>query len=184
MTVLIWVLAIAAVVAGFVAYAIRWRRESDVRVVRCPETGEKQAVVVDPGHAISHALRGDDARRLKSCTRWPERQDCDQPCLQEIASAPDGCFVRSQLDSFYAGAECALCGKPFGDHVDWAVHEPGLLDEHGHITVWEQHPARKMDEVLAHSRPVCWDCTQMQRVAESQPERITVREHKKYARSN
>ena len=181
MTVLIWMLALAAVAVGAVAFAVRWRRESDVRVVRCPETGEKQAVVVDPAHAISHAARGDAERRLKSCSRWPEREDCDQPCLEQIAAAPDGCLVRSKLEAYYSGANCGICGKAFGDHVDWAVHEPGLLDADGHVTVWEEHPAQELDEILASRQPVCWDCTQIQRVAEAHPERYTVREHRRTA---
>lgn len=178
MSVLIWMIALGLVVVAAVAFALRWRRESDVRVVECPETGEKHAVVVDPAHAISHALRGDADRHLESCSRWPERQDCDQPCLEQIAKAPDGCFVRSRLERYYASANCAICGKDFGDHVDWAVHEPGLLDAEGHVTVWEQYPPQSLDEVLAERQPVCWDCTQIQRVAEAQPGRFTVREHR------
>lgn len=178
MNVLLWILGLGVVAVAAVFAVVRWRRTADVRVVRCPETGEKQAVVVDPAHALTHAMR-DDAMRLKSCSRWPERQDCDQPCLEQIANAPDGCFVRHQLEAFYAGATCALCGKAFGDHVDWAVHEPGLLDTDGHVTVWEQYPAQAIEDVLATRKPVCWDCTQIQRVAEAHPERFTVRDHRK-----
>lgn len=180
MNVLLWILGFGIAAVVIVVVALRMRRVAGVRVVRCPETGEKQAVVVDAAHALTHAMR-DDALTLKSCSRWPERADCDQPCLQQITEAPDGCFVRSQLDTFYKGATCALCGKSFGDHVDWAVHEPGLLDAEGLVTVWEQHPAQTMDQVLAARQPVCWDCTQIQRVAEAHPERITVRPHRKAA---
>ena len=173
MTALLWIVAVAAVIAAVVFVAVRWRREADVRVVRCPETGTKHAVQIDAAHALTHS-----ERRLKSCSRWPERQDCDQPCLAEIAAAPDGCKVRTQLDLFYAGATCALCGKGFGNHIDWSVHEPGLLDANGHVSVWEEYPAQQLDTVLAERQPVCWDCTQLARVAERHPERITVRKHR------
>jgi len=180
MHVFLWILGLVAVAAVAVAITARWRRAAEVRVIRCPETGEKQAVKVDPRRALTQGM-SEDAIQLTSCSRWPERQDCDQPCRKQIAEAPDGCLVRSTLDVYYAGATCALCGKEFGDHVDWAVHEPGLLDESGHVSTWEQFPAQQIDEVLAVCQPVCWDCTQIQRLAQEHPERVTLRPHRKSA---
>lgn len=182
MNVLLWILGLGAAAAIVVAISVRWRRAADVRVVTCPETGEKQAVKVDAGRALTHGM-SKDAIELTSCSRWPERHDCDQPCRQQIASAPDGCFARSKLDAFYANANCSLCGNAFGDAVDWTVHEPGLLDADGQVSVWRQYPAESLDEVLADRQPVCWDCVQIQRLAEEHPERITVRPHKKSAQN-
>src|SRR5689334_15066870 len=81
------------------------------RVVVCPETRKYVAVDVDAVHAAATANEEEAELRLSSCTRWPERADCDQDCVYQIANAPEDCAVRKMLEDFYEGRSCVLCKK-------------------------------------------------------------------------
>lgn len=50
--------------------------------VRCPETGEDAIVKLDVGHAARTSVFGRPDLRVERCSRWPERHDCDQACLE------------------------------------------------------------------------------------------------------
>src|ERR1044071_9213977 len=76
------------------------------RVVVCPETRQYVAVEVDAAHAAATAIGEEAELRLTSCTRWPERADCDQDCVYQIANAPEDCAVRTMLEDFFAGQSC------------------------------------------------------------------------------
>src|SRR5215472_11682838 len=82
-------LLLALVLAVYVAIAIRTSmRLRGNRVVTCPETGKPVTVSVDVPHAVASAVWEKADIRLSSCTRWPERQDCDQPCVCQIDAHP------------------------------------------------------------------------------------------------
>jgi hypothetical protein len=40
---------------------------------------------VDAAHVAAMAWGGEIELRLKDCSRWPERQDCRQECLTQVA---------------------------------------------------------------------------------------------------
>ncbi len=180
MTTLIWIVSLAVVVGGVIWAVRRWKGVTETRVITCPETGEREAVEVDPVHRLSHAVAGRDDLRLHRCTRWPERQDCDQACLTQIAAAPDGCRVHGILDVFYAGQVCASCGRALGHSSDWAQHVPGLLLGDGTVTPWTDVPAQQLEAALATAKPTCWDCTQIARVYQEHPELVTERPGRKW----
>jgi hypothetical protein len=175
MAVFLWIVAIVAVVL-VVGFLIRfWKRTSAPRLITCPENDTPQAVELDPGHRLRQALQGKDAMYLRDCSRWPEREDCGQQCLAQIAAAPDGCRVRSLLDEFYAGKSCVLCGKEFGEKIDWYEHEPAFIDADRNIRSWKDIPPEKLPEVMATQYPVCWDCKVIETVRQKHPERVTDR---------
>ena len=65
-----------------------WAREihhrySAPRAVTCPETQQQVGVTIDARHAATTGLRDTAEFRLSDCTRWPERAECGQECLQE-----------------------------------------------------------------------------------------------------
>ena len=81
----------AALVAG-VAALINYAQKRDYREPRtilCPETLDAATVSVDADLAARTALTGNEELRLTACSRWPERQDCDQACTQQIALVGD-----------------------------------------------------------------------------------------------
>jgi hypothetical protein len=82
-------LVFVAVLLVYLVIAARtWARARGARIVVCPETRLPVAVNVDVGHAVASALWEKTDLKLTSCTRWPERQDCDQPCVRQIEVAP------------------------------------------------------------------------------------------------
>ena len=80
-----------AAAAGVRAYRVF----GGVREISCPETMEAALVRINVTRAIASRLSGGNELRLKSCSRWPGRQGCDQACLSQIAGSPDGCRVRA-----------------------------------------------------------------------------------------
>ena len=137
--------------------AAAYRTFRGPRVVTCPETHRPAGVEVEAAHAAATALRGGRDLHLKSCSRWPERQGCGQDCLREIESAPEACLVRTLLTRWYAGKECALCHKPFGD-IHWHDHRPAMMDPGGRTQAWADLAAENVPDALAADRPVCWSC--------------------------
>lgn len=165
-----------------IAFALSWipavvvflfarRRNAGDRVITCPETRTTEVVRVDAGHAAITDLRGEKDLRLESCTRWPEKSDCGQACLAQIESAPDGCLVRERLESWYRGAECALCGMAIGP-IHWFAYRPGLLTPEHRALSWEEIPTKSLPTSLEEDRPICSDCLLAESFREKFPERV------------
>ena len=175
MATLLWILGAAVVLVGVFSLVRFWRRTTAPRVITCPENGTRQAVEIDAAHRLGQKLRGHDDFQLAECSRWPEMADCDQPCREQIANAPDGCRVRAMLDRFYAHQGCALCGKEFGEKIDWYEHEPGFVDADRHLVSWQDVPAQQLEELMRDHYPICWDCKVLETVRQEHPERVTDR---------
>ena len=58
---------------------LRWR---GARETTCPEANHFATIEVDARHAVGMHARGETARRVKSCSLWPERQGCRQSCVK------------------------------------------------------------------------------------------------------
>ncbi len=71
------------VVLPVVTEAYRWFRGN--RTILCPETRSPADIRLDAGHAALTAAVGNPSLRLTDCSQWPERQDCEQECLKQIA---------------------------------------------------------------------------------------------------
>lgn len=52
----------------------------------CPETGNEVEVHVDASRAAITATFGEPLLRVKDCSHWPERKECDQGCLEPSES--------------------------------------------------------------------------------------------------
>ncbi len=166
MTAVMWAL-VGVVVLGLLFVVLRpmiraFLKFKGTRVVTCPETHRAVAVEVDATHAALTAVRGAPELRLQDCTRWPERRDCDQACLEQIEAAPADCLLRTILTKWYAGKVCALCCKPIPE-VNWAKahglgHAPALLSPEGRTFAWDELRPEAIPELLATHQPVCWNC--------------------------
>jgi hypothetical protein len=94
MLILIWLVVCLLGIAIMLLPAAIWgrtllRRYSGSRLVSCPENHQAAVVDVDAQHAAATGLHGRPDLRLSCCTRWPERADCGQPCLdQALATEP------------------------------------------------------------------------------------------------
>lgn len=161
--------ALFFVVVGVRAY-VKYR---GVRVVTCPETKRLAAVRVDAGHAAVSAAWDHTELRLEQCSRWPERGQCDQPCLKEISAAPHDCLLRSILARWFEGKKCAYCDRA----VALAPHaqQPALRVPDGRTL---DFAAIKPEELVAHLNectPVCFDCHLAEQFRREHPELVTER---------
>ena len=122
------------------------------RLVTCPENSEPAAVNVD-------ALRAtfSPELRLKSCSRWPERAECDQRCLTQIEQSPSTCLVSSIVNAWYAGKSCFLCARPIGV-IAWHERPPALLSPDREAFEWSEIAPENLPRVFATYEPLCWNC--------------------------
>src|SRR5579864_7885281 len=95
------------------------------RLITCPESHTPEAVEVAAGEAAVGAFLSEPTLRLVECSRWPERQDCGQDCLQQIEIDPANCLVWTIVARWYEGKSCVFCHKQIGPlhHLD---HAPAL----------------------------------------------------------
>ena len=170
------VVAIAAVFLAIVVarLARAWRRYRGERVIACPETRQPAGVEVDARHAAATALGGAPELRLSYCSRWPERAGCGQPCLSQIAAAPEDCLVRNILAKWYEGKTCAFCGQAVGESVKLAP-QPALIGADGVSFEWSRVSADKLHETLAAARPVCFACHTAGTLVREHPELVSDR---------
>lgn len=174
MSTIILILAIAFALSwipAVIVFLIARRRNAGERVITCPETHTTEVVRVDAGRAAMSELRGEKSLRLESCSRWPDKVNCGQNCLADIEAAPDGCLVRERLESWYRGAECALCGMVIGP-IRWFTYRPGLLTPDHRALSWEEVPANAVPEALESDRPICSDCLLAESFREKFPDRV------------
>jgi hypothetical protein len=127
------------------------------RVITCPETHKPEAVDVAVGEAALGAFLSEPTLRLKQCSRWPERQDCGQECLQQLEVNPENCLVWNIVSKWYAGRKCVFCHKPFGE-LHHADHAPALLSPANKTVEWKDLRPEQLPEVFSTHRPVCWNC--------------------------
>lgn len=144
------------------------------RVITCPETQKPAAVVVDSRHAAFTGILGDPDLRLKDCSRWPERKHCGQECLRQVERAPEDCLVRNMLVNWYAGKECSVCKKEFGE-INWYDHKPALLHPAAYTVEWQEIPAEKIPDALSIYKPVCWNCHIAERFRREHPDLVVDR---------
>ena len=81
------ILLVAFGAVGFLWVLPAWREYWGKRVVTCPETRDPAVVEVDAARVAASAWGGPPDIRLKDCSRWPEKADCGQDCLADVARA-------------------------------------------------------------------------------------------------
>jgi hypothetical protein len=79
--VLIAIVAVALLYVLVPLAADTYRRFRDTRALRCPETGGKVEVGIDASRAAFTSAFGRPFLRVKSCSLWPEKEQCKQDCL-------------------------------------------------------------------------------------------------------
>ena len=63
-----------------VIHTFQLYRNKKVKI--CPETGGLAQVDIDARRAALTSAIGRPHLRIKNCTLWPKRKDCDQNCLK------------------------------------------------------------------------------------------------------
>jgi len=145
------------------------------RIITCPETHKPEAVDVAVGEAALGAFLSEPTLCLKECSRWPERQDCGQECLQQLEVNPENCLVWNIVSTWYEGKKCVFCQKPFGElhHLD---HAPALLSPDNKTVEWKDLRPERLPEIFSTHRPVCWNCHVAHLFRQKFPELVVDRE--------
>jgi hypothetical protein len=171
-----WALATVALLTGFGAFRLMrlWMRYHGAMLVRCPETKRAAGVVVDARRvALTPPGKSADLH-LKACSRWPERADCGQECLHQIAGSPENCLVRTILTRWYAGKVCASCGRPF-EEIQWSTRKPALISADRVSVDWSQVRAESLEETLDSALPICFACHMALTLVREHPELVVER---------
>jgi hypothetical protein len=144
------------------------------RLVTCPETHQIEAVDVAARKAALTAFLKEPKLRLDRCSRWPERRDCGQDCLQQVESDPENCLVWNIVSNWYEGQECAFCHKCFGriHHLD---HPPAVLAPDDTTAEWKQFRPEQLPDIFAVFKPVCWNCHITETFRREHPELVVDR---------
>jgi len=127
------------------------------RIVSCPETHQPAAVRVTAGKAALEAALGREELNVCQCSRWPEKEDCPQGCLDQVKEAPAACLVWNIMNRWYEGQSCAYCQKPF-TQIHWHDHPPALVDADGQSVLWNEVAPEQLQETMRTHAPVCWNC--------------------------
>lgn len=167
---------LALVVAVYLGIAIRAAyRLRGKRVVICPETNAPAGVTVDIGHAATTAIWEKPDVRLASCSRWPERQDCDQPCVCQIEASPDGTRTRTISASFFKGKKCAICRRAI-DPPNPATLQPGFINAATReVKAWDEVAPENLPDAVEHWYPLCSNCTLAESFRQRFPEEVVDR---------
>jgi len=160
----------------YLVIAVRtWTHVHGARVVVCPETQKPVAVRVDVGHAVTTAVWEQPELRVTSCSRWPERQDCDQPCVKQIETAPAETSPRTIAAHFFSRERCAICTKPIEPPSHMTL-QPGFMDPATHtVRSWDEVPPQDLSAAIATWRPLCSNCTLAESFRQRFPDRVTDR---------
>lgn len=168
------IVVLVGVACFFLAVGVRaYVKYRGVRVVTCPETRRPAAVRVDAGHAAVSAAWDHTELRLDQCSRWPERGQCQQPCLKEIAAAPHDCLLRAILTRWFEGKNCVYCDRPVA--LMPRAQQPALRHPDGRTL---EFASMRPEELVAHLdefAPVCFDCHVSEQFRREHPELVTER---------
>jgi hypothetical protein len=93
---------------------------------------------------------------VTACSRWPEREGCDQACAPQIEAAPEETRVRDIVTHWYTERTCIYCAKPIED-LGGAI-APGLRSADGQLHEWSEIPTEDLPRTLANSVAVCARC--------------------------
>lgn len=128
-----------------------------LRVLRCPENRQSVAVELASWQLLLTGLAGRPVPRVRNCSRWPERADCDQACVKEIRGAPTATLVQTMLTNWCRYNTCICCGAPLAKlHV--GPHRPHLINPELRIVEWKEIPPQDIPQTLRSCEPVCETC--------------------------
>ncbi len=172
---------LAGIVSIGVGYAAvrgwkTYRRLRGQRLVTCPENHQPAAVSLAARAAAREAIVGQPHLHLAECSRWPERRDCAQGCLEQIQSNLEGSLVRNIVAQWYADKRCAYCGRSVAaSEPVWGDHKPALATPTDAPVEWDNVPAEKLPAMFQNHLPVCWSCQIKESFRRRFPELVTDR---------
>jgi len=167
-------LASVLLVSRALRVAMGWWRLRGQRLITCPETHAPAAVAVSASSTAAHELFTTSSLKLKTCSRWPSRRDCDQACVPQIEAAPDDTLVRTIANRWFAGKTCLYCGKPIAASPRVA-HGAALRGQDGQTLQWTEVPPEHLPQLFRTHSPVCSNCHIAETFRRIHPEFVTDR---------
>ena len=166
-------LVLATVLAVYVGIAVRaFYKLRGTRVVVCPETKRPVGVTVDLGHAATSAVWEQLDVRISSCSRWPERTDCDQSCAAQIEADPHGTRAKAMATHFFEGQRCAICQRSI-DAPSPARLQPGFMHPDTHeVKAWDELDPANLPCAIQRDFPLCANCTLAESVRQRFPDGV------------
>lgn len=137
--------------------------------VTCPDSGQPADVEVDRKFAFMTAWRGVEHTRLQSCSRWPEKGDCGQECLEQLEDSPEN--IERFLTKWYEGKTCAICQREL-KRTDWRRSRLGVLNQQQQLFELRQMFLADLQSALQEMVPLCWNCHQEERERQALAPRI------------
>ena len=137
--------------------------------VTCPDSEQAAEVEVDRKFAFWTALRGQEHSRLQACSRWPEKGDCGQECLEQLEALPEN--IERYLTKWYEGKSCAICHRPLTPG-DWQRSRLAVLNQQQQLFELRQMFLEDLQSALQQMRPLCWNCHQEERERQAVPARL------------
>ncbi len=144
-------------------------RNRGLQSVTCPDTGEPAGVEVDRKFAFMTAWRGEEHWRLQACSRWPEKGDCGQECLEQLEDSPEN--IERFLKKWYEGKSCAICERALTPS-DWRRSRLAVLNQQQQLFELRQMFLEDLQSALQDMRPLCWNCHQEERERQAVPPRV------------
>ena len=123
--------------------------------VICPDNGEPVEVEVDHKYALQTAMNSHPQTRLASCTRWPEKGECGQECLEQVDPTPEN--VDRLLSKWYQDKQCAICTRALTPG-DWRRSRLAVLNQQHKLFELRHMHLGDLQAELQQMRPLCWNC--------------------------
>ena len=110
-------------------------------------------------------MPGQEHSRLQSCSRWPEKGNCEQDCLVQVDQSPEN------LERLFAkGMRQELCYLHPPDHsVGLATRPARSFEPAAELFELRDMSPDDLEAVLAQTRPLCLQCHQGERQRQAGP---------------
>lgn len=150
------IVLVAALALVSVLAILRYREYRGKRILICPETNQPVGAEVDALKAARTWVLGQPKFVITNCSRWPEREGCDQACVPQVAKSPDETLVRTIVERWYRGSHCVYCGKAITESSGAVA--PALRTADGEIVEWSRVAPEDLPAMLAKAEAVCGTC--------------------------
>jgi hypothetical protein len=134
----------------------------DKRIVTCPETHQPVGLNVNHRFVVT------------TCTRWPEREGCDQACTAEVRDSPEETLVRTIVTRWYSERLCIYCDQPI-EAISGSAVVPALRSPDGVLREWRDVSPEDLPALLETSAAVCARCELAESFRRDFPQLVTDR---------
>jgi hypothetical protein len=149
--------AVLVLVAITVLFIRLWVGYRGKRIVTCPETHLPVGAKINAALAAGTWIVSQPRFVISGCSRWPEREGCDQACVPQIEDAPDETLVKNIVAKWYRDKNCIYCGSSIRE-INGSAVAPALRGVDGELHEWKDVAPENLPALLQSSVAVCARC--------------------------